>query len=58
MCERLFELKPALNLFFVEEECRIDGLNAMDLKLFDILQPVEAATRMLPGDKYATCNDS
>ena len=58
MCERLFELKPALNLFFVEEECRIDGLNAMDWKLLDtlidILQPVEAATRMLSGDKYAT----
>jgi hypothetical protein len=58
MCERLIELKPALNLFFVEEECRIDGLNAMDWKLLDtlidILQPVEAATRMLSDDKYAT----
>ena len=58
MCERLIELKPALNLFFVEEECRIEGLNAMVWKLLDtlidILQPVEAATRMLSGDKYAT----
>ncbi len=49
MCERLIELKAALNLFFVEEEVNIDCLNATDLKLLDtlidILQPLHAFGR-------------
>ena len=58
MCERLLEMKSALNLFLVEEDTNLCGLTNSEWKLLDslidILQPVEAATRMLSGDKYST----
>ena len=58
MCERLIELKPAINLFFEENETSLSKIEKNEWNLIDglidVLQPVEAATRMLSGDKYST----